>query len=147
MHPRHVGEGLVDRDALDSRREVAKDSDRRVAESLVFMKVSADKDQVGTELPRAPSRHAASYAEGPRFVGSREHDAAADRNRPAAKARVEQLFDGRIEGVEVRVKNGSGGGRLAALPCHRRKNGKSRPLRQGEIHGRLVRPFSSVVPT
>jgi hypothetical protein len=55
-------------------------------------------------LPRAPCRHAASYAEGPRLVEGREHDAAADRNRLAAQARVEQLFDRRIKGVEVRVR-------------------------------------------
>jgi hypothetical protein len=64
-------------------------------------------------LSRAPSRHAASYAEGPRFVGSREHDAAADRNRLAAQARVEQLFDRRIKGVEIRVENGGRGAHLA----------------------------------
>ena len=45
------------------------------------------KTRSGTELPRAPSRHAASAAEGPRFVRGRENDAAADRNRLAAQAR------------------------------------------------------------
>jgi len=95
--PCHVGEGLVDGDALDSIREIAQDSDRGVAEPLVFVEISADKHELGTELSRAPSRHAASYAEGPRFVGGGEHDAAADRNRLAAQARVEQLFDRRIK--------------------------------------------------
>src|SRR6185436_3494795 len=94
---RHVGEGLVDRDALDVGCEIAEDSDGRVAEPLVFVEVSADKHEVGTELPRAASRHAAVYAEGPRFVGGREHDAAADRNRLAAQARVEQLLDRRVK--------------------------------------------------
>src|SRR5687768_4598324 len=103
--PGHVGESLVDGDALDRRREIAQDSDGGVAEPLIFGEMSADKHEVVTELPRAPSRHAASYAEGPRFVGGREHDAATDRNRLAAKARVQQLFDRRIKGVEVRVKN------------------------------------------
>ena len=55
---------------------------------------------VGTELPRASSRHAASHAEGPRFVGGREHDAAADRNRLAA-----------------------GEGRAAVRPTHKRRRG------------------------
>jgi hypothetical protein len=104
--PCHVGEGLVDGDALDGRREIAQDSDGGVTEPLVFVEMSAHKHEVGTELPRAPSRHAASYAEGPRFVGGCEHDAAADRNRPAAQARVNQLFDRRIKSVEVRVENG-----------------------------------------
>src|SRR5947208_3723790 len=104
--PCNVGEGLVDGDALDGRREIAQYCDGGVAEPLVFVEMSADKREVGTELPRAPSRHAASYAEGPRFVGGRENDAAADRNRLAAQARVEQLFDRRIKGVEVCVENG-----------------------------------------
>jgi hypothetical protein len=76
--------------------------------------MSADKHEVGTELPRAPSRHAASYAEGPRFVGGREHDAAANRNRLAAQARVEQLFDRRIKSVKVRVEHGGCGTHLVA---------------------------------
>src|SRR6187200_3437928 len=105
----NVGEGLVDRNPLDGRREIAQDSDGGVTEPLVFAEVSADKHEVGTELPRTPSRHAASYAEGARFVGGRENDTAADRDRFAAQARVEQLFDGRIKGVEVRVENGGCG--------------------------------------
>src|SRR6185503_18535709 len=76
--------------------------------------MSADKHEGGTELARAPSRHAALYAEGPRFVGGREHDAAADRNRLAAQARVKQLFDRRIKGVEVRVENRGCGTHLVA---------------------------------
>src|SRR5262249_2855356 len=43
-----------------------------------------------------------------------EHHAAADRNRLAAQARVEQLFDRRIKGVEVRVENGGCGTHLVA---------------------------------
>src|SRR5437868_7591570 len=88
-----VREGLVDRDALYVRREIAEDRDGGVAEPLVFIEVSADKHQAGTQLPRLPSGHAASYAEGPRFVGRREHDAAADRNGLASQPGVEQLFD------------------------------------------------------
>src|SRR5262249_17180445 len=105
----NVGEGLVDGDALYGGREIAQDCDGGIAEPLVFVEMSADKHEVGTELPRAPSRHAASYAEGPRFIRSRENDAAANRNRPAAQAGVEQLFDRRIKGIEVRVENGGSG--------------------------------------
>src|SRR3954464_3199725 len=114
--PCNVGEGLVDGDALDGRREIAQYSDGRVPEPLVFVEMSADKNKVGTELPRAPSRHAASHTEGPRFVGGRENDAAADRSRLAAQARVEQLFDRRIKGIEVRVENG--GCRTTHHPHH-----------------------------
>src|SRR5262245_47703079 len=104
--PCHVGERFVDGDALDRRREIAQDCDGGIAEPLVFIEMSADKYEGGTKLPRAPSRHAASYAEGPRFVRGRENHAAADGNRLAAQARIEQLFDRRIKGVEVRVENG-----------------------------------------
>src|SRR5688572_10445266 len=110
----HVGEGLVDGDALDGRREIAQDSDGGVAEPLVFVEMSADKHEVGTEFPRASSGHAASYAEGPRFVGGRKNNAAADRNRLAAQARVKQLFDRRIKGVEVRVEDRRCGNHLVA---------------------------------
>src|SRR5687767_1198964 len=143
--PCNVGEGLVDGDALYGRREIAQDSNGGVAEPLVFGEMSADKNEVGTELPRAPSRHAASYAEGPRFVGGREHDAAADRNRLAAEARVKQLFDRRIKGVEVRVENGGCGTHLvASLPGtpHGRRNGerisKAGPLWQDQRHIKLI---------
>ena len=54
-----VPDDLVPLDALDGRREIAQDSNRGVPESLVFGEVSADKHEVGTELPRALSRHAA----------------------------------------------------------------------------------------
>ena len=124
--PCHVGEGLVDGDALDGRREIAQNSDRGVAEPLVFVEMSADKYEVGTELPRAPSRHAASYAEGPRLVGGRENDAAADRNRLAAQARVKQLLDRRIKGVEVRVENGGGGPHLVDASNHIHHSGSRR---------------------
>ena len=50
--------------------------------------MSANKHEVSTEFPRASSRHAAPYAERPRLVRGRENDAAADRNRLAAQARV-----------------------------------------------------------
>src|SRR5947207_6266563 len=96
--PGNVGEGFVDGDALYGRREIAQDCDGGVAEPLVFVEMSADKNEVGTELPRTPSRHPASYAEGPRFVGGRENDAAADRNGLAAQVRVEQLFNRSIKG-------------------------------------------------
>ena len=112
--PCNVGEGLVDGDALDGRREIAQHADGGVTEPLVFFEMSADENEVATELPRAPSRHAASYAEGPRFVGGREHDAAADRYRLAAQPRVKQLFDRRIKGVEVRMENGGCGTHLVA---------------------------------
>src|SRR5436190_14073000 len=150
---RNVGEGLVDGDALDGRREIAQDSDRGVTEPLVFAEVSADKYEVGTELPRAPSGHAASYAEGPRFIGRREHDAAADRNRLAAQARVEQLFDRRIKSVEVCVENGGYREPVRHYTHHSadasRDSSSARPTPRRSATGApaAIRRFSSVVNT
>jgi hypothetical protein len=116
--PCNVGEGLVDGDALDGRREIAQDGDGGVAETLIRVEVTADEDEVGTELPREAAGHAAPYTESSRFIGRREDHAAANGNRPVAQAGVEQLFDGRIEGVEVRVQNGCGGLTLRILVAH-----------------------------
>jgi hypothetical protein len=71
-----------------------------------LVEVSADKHEAGTEFPRPSSWHPAAYTEGPGFVRGREHHAAADGNRLVAQARIEQLFDRRIEGVEVGVEDG-----------------------------------------
>src|SRR5690348_1473808 len=101
-----VGERLVDGDALDVRGEVAEDSDGGVAEPLVFAEMSANKYEGGTELLCAPSRHPAADAEGSRFVGRRENNTSADGDRLAAQARIKQLFDRRVEGVEIRVEDG-----------------------------------------
>ncbi len=67
--------------------------------------MSADEHESETEFPRAASWHPASYAERPRFVGSGKDDAAPNHDRFAAQARVEELFDRRIEGIEVGVEN------------------------------------------
>src|SRR4029450_7417112 len=146
----NVGEGLVDRDALYGRREIAQDSDGGVAEPLVFVEMSADKNEVGTELPRAPARRAASYAEGPRFVGGRENDPAADRNRPAAQARVKQLFDRRIKGVEVRVENGGCGTHHTHHSADASRDSSSAgptPRRSATGAPAAIKRFSSVVNT
>src|SRR5262247_4254186 len=146
--PCNVSECLVDGDALDGRCEIAEYADGGVAEPLVFVEVSADKNEVGTELPRAPSRHAASYAEGPRFVRGREHDAAADRNRLAAQARVEQLFDRRVKGVEVRVENGGWHYTHRSADASRDSSSAGpTPRRSATGAPAAIRRFSSVVNT
>src|SRR5207248_11759970 len=151
--PCNIGEGFVDGDALDGGREIAQDSDGRVAEPLVFLEMSADKYEVRTQLPRAPSRHAASYAEGPRFVGGRENDAAADRNRLAAQARVKQLFDRRVKGIEVRVENGGWGEPVRHYTYHSadasRDSSSAGPTPRRSATGApaAIKRFSSVVNT
>ena len=104
--PGDVGEGLVDRDALDQGREVVEDRHRRVAEPRVLLEVAADEDELRAELAGPASRHAAAHAERLGLVGRCQHHAAADRDRLAAQGRIEQLLDRRVEGVEIGVEDG-----------------------------------------
>ena len=103
---RDVNEGLVDRDPLHQRREVAEDGDGRVAEALIVAEVPADEDELRAQLARLPPGHAAVDTERLGFVGGREDHAAADGDRLAPQARIEQLLDGGIEGVQIRVEDG-----------------------------------------
>ena len=103
---RDVGEGLVDRDPLHQRREVAEDGDGRVAEALILAEVPADEDELRAQLARLPAGHAAADTEGLRLVGGGEHHAAADGDRPALQAWIEQLLDRGVEGVEIGMEDG-----------------------------------------
>ena len=107
-----VGEGFVNRNALHERGEVAEDGNRCIAEPLIVAKVSADEEQLGTELPSHTSRHAAADTERLGLIGRCQNDAATDGNRLAAQGRIQQLLDGGIEGVEVRVED-----RRLSLQC------------------------------
>ena len=104
-----VGKGLVDRNALDQRREIAEHANRGVAEPLVLLEMPADEDQLRAEFPGAPPRHAAVHAEGLRLIGRGEHDPAADGDRLAAQRRIEQLLDRRVERVEIGMQDGRRG--------------------------------------
>jgi hypothetical protein len=101
----HVEERLVDRDALDQGREVAEDVDDAVAEALVLGEVPTHEPELRAQLAGAPSRHAGPHAARPCFVGGGEHHPAAHGDGTAAQQRVEQLLDGRVEGVEVSVED------------------------------------------
>ena len=103
---RDVGEGFVDRDPLHERREVAEDGDGRIAEALIVAEVPADEDELRAQLARLAAGHAAVDTERLRFVGSCEDHAAADGDWPAPQARIEQLLDGGIEGVQIRMEDG-----------------------------------------
>jgi hypothetical protein len=104
--PRDVGEGLVDRQPLHQRRELAEDGDGSVAEAPIVAEVPADEDELRAQLARPQAGHAAAHAEGPGLVGRREHHAAPDGDRPAPQARIEQLLDRGVEGVQVGVQDG-----------------------------------------
>ena len=103
---RDVGKGLIDGNPLDEGREIAEHLDGGVAQPLVLLEMAADKSEVWTELARAPPRHAAADPEGLGFVGSGQHNPAADGDGLAAQGRVEQLLDRGIEGVQVRMEDG-----------------------------------------
>jgi hypothetical protein len=100
-----IGEGFVDRDALDERRVVAEDGDRSVPEPLVLLKVAAHENQLRTEFTRPPSRHATANAECLGLIGGSQHHSATHGDRLAAQGWVQQLLDRRIECIEIRMEN------------------------------------------
>jgi hypothetical protein len=121
----NVGEGFIDGYSLNEWGEIADHPDGGVAQPLVFAEMSADKGEMRAQFARLPARHAAANPEGPGFVGSREHNPAADRNRPAAQGRVKQLFYGSIEGVQVRMKDGGCRRHPKPLPMPYRKTSRN----------------------
>ena len=116
---RHIGEGLVDGNALDQGGEIVEHLDGGVAQPLVVLEVAADEDELRTEFTRPPARHAAAHAEGLGFVGGRQHDAATDGDGLAAQGRVEQLLDRGVESVEVGMEDG---GRHIHPECSQKTN-------------------------
>src|SRR6185295_17629144 len=63
-----VGKGLVNGDTLDERGEVAQHIDGSVADALIVLEMTADKDEVRAEFARPPSRHPPMHAESLRLV-------------------------------------------------------------------------------
>ena len=100
-----VEERFVDRDALDQGSEVAQHVDDLIAQALVLAEVAADEPQRGAQRAGLSPGHATADAERLRLVGGGQHDAAADRDRPPAQARIEQLLDRGVERVEVGMQH------------------------------------------
>ncbi len=73
---------------------------------MVLLEVTADEDELRTELARLAARHAALRAERLGLVGRCQHHAATDRDRLAAQARIEELLDRGIEGVQIGMEDG-----------------------------------------
>ena len=122
-----VGKGLVDRDPLDRRREIAQYIDGGITQPLVVLEVATDELQFRAELARPPSRHPTANPESPGLVGSGKHDPATDGDGPAAQRRVEQLLDRGVEGVQVLVEDG--GHRRPAAGSVEPAFGNHQPLR------------------
>ena len=100
-----IGEGFVDGDSFDERREIVKHVDGRIAKPLVVLEMTTNEDQLRTKLARPTPRHATSDSECFSLVRCGQHNSAANSNGFAAQQRIEQLFDRCIEGIEVGVKD------------------------------------------
>ncbi len=91
--PCNVSKGLVDRNPLDERSKIAEHGDGSIAEPLIVVEMSADKDQLRTKLLSPPPRHTAANSKGFCLVGRSEDHASADGDRFSAQRRIEQLLD------------------------------------------------------
>src|SRR5262245_19106431 len=58
--PRNVSKGLVDGNPLDERSKIIEHIDGSIAQPLVIVEMSADKDQLWIQFTSAPSRHTAT---------------------------------------------------------------------------------------
>ena len=101
----HVEERFVDGDALHEWREVAQHCHDLVAQALVVGEVPLDERQVRAQAPGPPSGHAALHPEPFGFVRRGKYHAAADRDRTPAQRRMQELFDGCVEGIEIGVQD------------------------------------------
>src|SRR5262245_14038836 len=80
----NIGEGFVDGDSFDERREIIKHVDGRIAKPLVVLEMTTDEDQLRTKLARPTPRHAAADSKGFSLVGCGQHNSAANSNGFAA---------------------------------------------------------------
>ena len=83
-----------------------QDLDDLVTEPLVLAKMAGHEHEARAQLSGRADRHAGRDPERPGLVGSGEHDATADGDRPPSEGGVEQLLDRGIKGVEVGVEDG-----------------------------------------
>jgi hypothetical protein len=105
LEPADVEERLVDREALDQWRRVAEHVEHRVAGFAVRLHPWTDHDRLWAHPACLCLAHRGVHAEGLGLVAGGEHHAATDDHRLAAQRRVVALFDGRVEGVGVRVQD------------------------------------------
>ena len=104
--PPHVKKGFVYGDPLDSRSELGEDGDDIVAELLVTLEVPTYEEEIPAKLAGLPARHATADAVAPGFIRGGQHHTAPHCDGPVPQRGVQQLLDGRVEGVEVRVQDG-----------------------------------------
>ena len=104
-HPADVEERLVDREALDERRGVLEDAEHRLARLGVNGHAGRDDDRVRAQPAGLVATHRRAHSVRLGLVARREDDARADDHRPPAQAGIVPLLDGRVERVDVRVKD------------------------------------------
>ena len=111
--PAHLEERFVDRQSLDERRRVAENREHITTRGRVGIHPRRNDHGFRTQIPRLPATHRGTNSARLRLVAGREHDPAADDDRPPPQLRRIPLLDGCIERVEVGMQYG----RLAPHPA------------------------------
>jgi hypothetical protein len=105
LEPANVKERLVDRQPFDERRAVLENAKSRLARLGVGRHSRRDHDRARTQPPGLPATHRGTHSESLGLVARGQHHSRADDDRPAAQAWIISLLDGRVERVEVGVKD------------------------------------------
>ena len=104
-----VEKGLVDRQRLDRRRQRQHQLADLAPDACVFRHIGRDDHGLGAGLQRLEHRHRRMDAVGARDIAGGGDDAAAaaaDDDRPVGERRIVALFDRRVEGVAVDMRDG-----------------------------------------
>jgi hypothetical protein len=101
----HIEKRLIYGDPFHERSEIVQDVHDPGAEALVLVEVARDKPQGRAQASGHPAGHATPDAEGPRLVGRGQHHAAPDGDGLSPQPGIQQLFDRRVEGIQVGVKD------------------------------------------
>ena len=110
MQPLRAGkieERLVDRDRLDQRRQRLHHGADLAADANIFLHVRRDDDCLGAGFQRLEHRHRRAHAvDAGDVAGGRNHAAfsAADDDGLVLQCRIVALFNSRIEGVAIDMR-------------------------------------------
>lgn len=106
-----VEKRLVERQALDQRRELVKDREHLLRHFLVAAHARWNAHRVGTAAQRFAHRHRRVHAEAAHLVTGRGYDApaprAADDDGFALQLWIVVLFDGRVKRIHVHMQDGA----------------------------------------